>query len=249
MPSSEDAVPCFSVVHSQTVTLDDNSMKNRPTLNTEFHCHTIFSKDSLTRPERLVAAARRKGIDRLIVTDHNTIAGALACQAIDPQRVIIGEEIMTTQGELLASFVQEEIPAGLSPQETIARLRAQGAFISVSHPFDKFRNGHWALPDLLEILPLVDAIETFNARCMWPGFNSQARRFARQHSIPGTVGSDAHAPFEVGRATLVLPDFHDGESLRQAIQQAESGPLTLSMPWVHLTSRYAVWYKARQRRQ
>ncbi|HEB64834.1 MAG TPA: PHP domain-containing protein [Chloroflexi bacterium] len=214
-------------------------------MRTEFHCHTIYSKDSLNRPEALVEAARRKGIDRLIVTDHNTIAGALVCKALDPQRVVVGEEIMTTKGEILAAYVEEEIPPGLSPQETIARLRAQGAFISVSHPFDRMRNGHWALPDLLEILPLVDAIETFNARCMWPGFNAQAQRLARQHGIPGTVGSDAHALFELGRATLLLPPFQDGESLRAALREAIPGKLTLSMPWVHFTSRYAVWRKSR----
>jgi len=212
-------------------------------LRTEFHCHTRYSKDSLSSPQALLAAARRRGIERLIITDHNTIAGALACQALDPQRVIVGEEVMTTRGELLAAFVTQEIPAGLPPREAIARLRAQGAFISVSHPFDRLRSGHWRLPDLLDILPLVDAIETFNARCMWPGFNTQAQQFARRHQVPGTVGSDAHAPFEVGRATLLLPAFHDGPSLKAALRRAASGRLTLSMPWVHLVSRYAVWRK------
>ena len=109
----------------------------------EFHCHTIFSKDSLTRPRDLVETCRRKGIDRVIVTDHNSIAGAQAAQVLDPELVIVGEEIMTTRGEILAAFVQDEIPAGLSPQETIHRLKEQGAFISVSHPFDKLRSGGW----------------------------------------------------------------------------------------------------------
>src|SRR5512133_3896954 len=169
-------------------------------LFTEFHCHTNASRDSLTRPEDLIAAARQKGIDRLIITDHNTIAGARAAQLLDPELVIFGEEIMTTRGEILASFVSEEIPAGLTPQETIHRLRDQGAFISVSHPFDKLRSGAWDETDLLEILPLVDAIEVYNSRCMFPSFNREAREFARRHNIPGTVGSDAHAAFEVGRS-------------------------------------------------
>ena len=86
----------------------------------EFHCHTIFSKDSLTRPAALVEACRRRGIDRVIVTDHNSIAGARAAQAIDPERVIVGEEIMTTRGEMLAAFVTEEIPAGLTPKKRSA---------------------------------------------------------------------------------------------------------------------------------
>src|SRR5512139_2701026 len=106
-------------------------------LSVEFHCHTVFSKDSLTPPQTLVEICRRKAIDRVVVTDHNTIEGARAAQALDMELVIVGEEIMTTQGEILAAYVTEEIPAFLSPLETIKRLKNQGAFISVSHPFDK----------------------------------------------------------------------------------------------------------------
>ena len=115
----------------------------------EFHCHTIYSKDSLTPPQRLAEACRRKGIDRVVITDHNTIAGAKIAQAADPERVIVGEEIMTTRGEILAAFVTTEIPALLTPGETIERLREQGAFISVSHPFDAWRKGGWEEEDLL----------------------------------------------------------------------------------------------------
>ena len=204
----------------------------------EFHCHTNASKDSLTRPQDLVAAARQKGIHRLIITDHNTIAGARSAQALDPELVIVGEEIMTTRGEILASFVTEEIPAGLSPLETIQRLRDQGAFISVSHPFDRFRSGGWDEPDLLDILPLVDAIEVFNSRCMLPRFNREARRFAQRHNVPGTVGSDAHAAFEVGRSLMRLEPFEGPDGMRSVIRMGE--PLMKwSPPWFHFTSRYA----------
>jgi predicted metal-dependent phosphoesterase TrpH len=213
----------------------------------EFHCHTNASKDSLTSPADLIAAARRKGIDRLIITDHNTIAGALVAQSLDPELVIVGEEIMTTCGEILASFVMEEVPAGLTPQETIRRLKDQGAFISVSHPFDRLRSGAWKEPDLLEILPLVDAIEVFNSRCMFPGFNRVARRFAERHNIPGTVGSDAHAAFEVGRSLLRLEPFNGPDEMRKVIRVGQ--PLTKwSPPWFHFTSRYAVAMKKLQTR-
>src|SRR5512147_408958 len=152
-------------------------------LRVEFHCHTHVSKDSLMQPRVLVETCRRKGIDRVVVTDHNTITGARAAQVLDPERVIVGEEIMTTRGEILAAFVSEEIPRGLTPQETIQRLRDQGAFISVSHPFDSLRSGGWHEPHLLEILPYVDAIEVYNSRCMLPRFNRAARRFAETHHV------------------------------------------------------------------
>lgn len=219
-------------------------MKQYPNhLRTEFHCHTIFSKDSLTKPLRLVETCKRKGIDRVVVTDHNSIEGALRCKEIDPERVIIGEEIMTTQGELLVAFISEEIPAGLPPMEVITRLREQGAFVSVSHPFDTHRSGHWDENDLLKILPHVDAIETFNSRCMLPRFNFRAQEFAIEHGVLGTFGSDAHAAFELGRGNLLLPPYDDAVSLKDALMKAVVPKIILGTPFVHLTSRWAVWWK------
>ena len=208
----------------------------------EFHCHTIYSKDSLTRPEDLIRACRRKGIDRVVVTDHNTVEGARAAQALAPGLVIVGEEIATTRGELLAAYVSEKVPRGLSPREAIRRLKDQGAFISVSHPFDRWRIGHWQLPDLLEILPDVDAIEIYNSRCWLPRFNREARLFAEEHDLAGTVGSDAHTAFELGRSSMLLEPFEGPDQLRQVIRQGVPR-MRWSLPWVHLTSRYAVVYK------
>ena len=208
----------------------------------EFHSHTLASKDSLLRPADLVSAARRKGIDRVVVTDHNSIAGALEAQRIDPERIIVGEEIMTTRGEILAAYVTEEVPAGLSPQETIRRLRGQNAFISVSHPFDRLRKGGWDLADLQEILPLVDAIEVFNSRCMLPRFNAEAGEFAHRNGVPGTVGSDAHATFELGRSLLLVEPFEGPDELRAVIQRGIPN-VRWSPPWFHLVSRYATVYK------
>lgn len=208
----------------------------------EFHCHTRCSKDSLTSPAGLVKACRRKGIDRVIVTDHNSIAGARVAQALAPELVIVGEEILTTRGELLAAFVTEEIPAGLSPQEALLRLKEQGAFISVSHPFDIYRNGHWDEADLMEILPDVDAIEVFNSRCWSPEFNRQAREFAERHKVPGTVGSDAHAALELGRSLLLLEQFQDPGELRAVIRQGIP-KVRWSPPWFHLISRFAILLK------
>jgi predicted metal-dependent phosphoesterase TrpH len=209
-------------------------------LKVEFHCHTIFSKDSLIQPQMLVDAARRKGIDRLIVTDHNSIDGALEAKRLDPELVIVGEEIMTTRGELLVAFVSEEVPFGLEPLEAIRRLKAQGAFISVSHPFDARRG--WKLADLLEIIPLVDAIETFNARCMDGRYNLWAQEFARQRNLAGTVGSDAHSTMELGRATLTVESFADADGLRRVVRSGVE-EVRLSSPFIHFTSRYAVTVK------
>ena len=209
----------------------------KSSLRVDFHCHSRYSIDSLNKIPDLLKTAHKRCVDRLVITDHNTIRGALEAQALDPELVIVGEEIMTTKGELLASFVTDEVPAGLEPMEAIDRLRKQGAFISVSHPYDLHRSG-WQLTDLMFILLLVDAIEVFNSRCVNPATNDKAIRLAQEQRIAGTVGSDSHSLMEVGRSTLEVPWFETADELRAVIRQGV--PHTrLSSPLIHLTSRWA----------
>ncbi len=152
---------------------------------------------------------------------------------------------MTQQGELLAFFVQELVPAGLPASEAIARLHSQGAFISVSHPFDTTRSGHWQPDDLLAITPTIDAIEIYNSRCLSPKSNILAASFSYQHNLLGTVGSDSHSLREVGTSTLTLPNFHDAATLKSALMLAEPH-VRPSGPWVHFYSSYARWLKQKQ---
>ena len=186
----------------------------------ELHCHTAASPDSFVKVKDLIKIARKRGLDRLVITDHNTIAGALYAKTLDPELIIVGEEILTTRGELLAFFVKEEIPKGLKPLEAIKHLRDQNAFISVSHPFDRLRHG-WELVDLIEITPLVDAIEIFNARSFISTINEEAKEYARANNLKGTIGSDAHTLVEVGRATQLVPPFTDSESMKQSFLEPE----------------------------
>jgi hypothetical protein len=174
---------------------------------------------------------------------ESEIAGALEAAALDPGRVIVGEEIMTREGELLAYFVHEEVPPGLAPAEAIERLRSQGAFISVSHPFDRLRSGSWEETGLRRILPLVDGVEVFNARTWSAGPDRRAAALAEEVGLLGTVGSDAHAYAEVGRAVLRTRAFDDSQGLRRALREAQIHARR-SSPLVHLLSRYAAWRKA-----
>lgn len=190
------------------------------------------------RPEKLLQAARERGLDRLAITDHNSIDGALEAHALDPERIIVGEEVWTTKGELLGYYLNELVPAHLEPLEAIERLRAQGAVISVSHPLDPMRGGAWDEEDLREVLPHVDAIEVFNARSMTRAANNRALKLAQAMQLPGTAGSDSHAYLEVGRTRLRLPAFHDAESMRDALERAEVLG-QLSSPLVHFLSRWA----------
>jgi predicted metal-dependent phosphoesterase TrpH len=78
----------------------------------------------------------------------------------------------------------------------------------------------------------------YNSRCMFPRFNQQAREFAEKYNIAGTVGSDAHAAFEVGRSLMLLDLFTSPDEMRKVIRRGIP-KVKLSPPWFHLTSRYA----------
>lgn len=210
-------------------------------MKVDFHCHTFYSRDSLNRIGPLIVAAQKAGLDRLVITDHNTIQGGLEAKQAAPELIIVGEEIKTTAGELLAAFVSQALPQGLDPLQAIEELKKQGAFISISHPFDPYRSG-WSLSQLEELIPYVDAIEIMNARALDKKFNTRAMEFARAHGLAGTAGSDAHLGVEVGKFALELPDFVDADSLRRSIK--EGTPVGgLSPAWVHLGSTWAKWTK------
>lgn len=213
-------------------------MEQASHIRVELHTHTCYSKDSLVQPQDLIRRCEERGIDRVAVTDHNQIEGALAAKALAPERVLVGEEVQTTEGELIGYFLSEKVPAGLEPMAAIERLKAQGAVISVAHPFDTLRSADWQPGTLTAIAPHLDAVEVFNARCLRPSFNGEADAFARALDLPGTVGSDAHSLWELGRATLILPDFNSPEEFRAALHEARA-EVKLSPFWVHLISRWA----------
>ena len=53
-------------------------------IRVDFHCHTRYSKDSLNNIPYILNMCRRRGVDRVVITDHNTIHGALIAQQLDP---------------------------------------------------------------------------------------------------------------------------------------------------------------------
>ena len=208
----------------------------------ELHSHSSASYDSRLKPADIARACREKGITKLALTDHHSIRGALELRALAPELVIVGEEIMTTQGELLAYFVEEEVPRGLTPHAAIARLKDQGAVISVPHPFDRWRGGAWREADLIAILPLIDAIEVFNARCVFKADNARALAFAQQHGKLCAVGSDAHYRLELGHAVVKMQHAPNTPAeLLSGLAQAEF-LCRLSTPFVHAFNMLA-WTK------
>src|SRR2546425_988230 len=201
------------------------------------HNHTHYSPDSILSPRRFVHECRRRGINCPAVTDHNTIRGALAVRELADFQVIIGEEIRSADGEIIGLFLEEDIPRGLPVGETIERVKAQGGLVGIPHPFDHLR---LALREatMTNVIDQIDFIETLNARVVFPSHNEKARAFALEHAKPMSAGSDAHSPWEVGRAYGEMRRFCDTEDFLPALRHARLAG-RLSTPLVHLISRYA----------
>ncbi len=206
-------------------------------MKVDLHVHTCYSKDSFTSLEAVIEACRKQGIDKVAITDHNTIAGALALLEMAPDLVIVGEEIRTNVGEIIAYFLEEEVPKGLPLQESIARVREQGGVVGVPHPLDRLRREALGRANLLTIIEQVDLLEVFNARTVFPSDNRRALDLARERGLLASTGSDAHTACEIGRAYVEMPAFNDKEEFLRSLAQGQIvGHLT--SPLIHLASTW-----------
>jgi predicted metal-dependent phosphoesterase TrpH len=192
----------------------------------DLHCHTSASFDSLSDPVKVARAAAARGLTHLIVTDHDRIDGALRARdaAPDGLTVIVGEEVRTADGDLIAAFLQSPVAPGASAADTVAAVRDQGGLVGIPHPFDRFRGSLLNDARMASLAPLVDWVETHNARMLGNG-NERATEFAVEHLLPGVAVSDAHAIVEVGVAYSVLTgDPSTPAGLLAALQEIELVP-------------------------
>ncbi len=204
----------------------------------DLHVHTSYSADGTMSPEEVVEAALLKGVGGLAITDHNTIAGALEVQKVAPFPVIVGQEISTCEGELLALFLQQEVPRDRSATETLKLIKEQGGLAGVPHPFDRLRGGSLDRSVLQEIADALDFVEVLNSRVTFAGDNRRAREFARQRGLAATAGSDAHSKREIGQAYVEMDTLGGQgpflEQLRQGRVMGSRSPF-----WVHFLSIHA----------
>ena len=162
----------------------------------ETHCHTKYSKDSMLPFSLLYLKCRLCHIDWIAITEHNNIQGAVEFKKYcekkkDKLHVIIGEEIMTFDGEVIGLFLKEEIPAGLSCDETITRIQKQDGIVYVPHPYDEKRA------------------------------KTVLKEERIKNSLDFVIGSDAHTVWEIGRNYMMVNCIPDSpEAFKQAIKCA-----------------------------
>lgn len=203
----------------------------------DLHVHTRASHDCLSEYADVIDAARTRGLDRIAVTDHNEIEGALRMRELASDLVIVGEEVKTAEGvDVTGLFISEPIPKGTQALETARRIRDQGGYVYIPHPF---AGGKGVGEEVLERLaPWIDIVEIFNARIHRPALNERARRWALERGLPGGAGSDAHTLREIGRGVIEVPPFEGQEGFLAALRAGRVEGRTSSR-LVHLASTWA----------
>jgi predicted metal-dependent phosphoesterase TrpH len=202
------------------------------------HCHTRTSFDCLSHPESVLQTARARGIGRLVITDHNQIDGARRLHALDPNRVLVGEEVKTRERvDIIGILLTELIPGGTPARETCQRIREQGGIVYMPHPFDTHRAGGGKLLD--ELAEWIDVVEVHNARSS-RARNRQAEQWARSRGLAMGAGSDAHTLREIGRGHMEVPPFRpERESMLAALREGRVAGRIVSSRFCHLWSTYA----------
>jgi len=113
------------------------------------HVHTDYSgfnmlgilrfPESVIEPSVQVDSARKRGVDVLCITDHNEVAGGIIAQKyakqFDDIDVVVGDEVMTDQGEVIGLWLTEKVPKMISPEESVDIIHEQGGLAIAPHPF------------------------------------------------------------------------------------------------------------------
>lgn len=203
-------------------------------MKVDLHLHTDYSVDGWASPDEMVCRAIARGFDKIAITDHETIDGALVARRRYPDRIIVGEEINCRCGtHLIGLFLLEHVPSGLSIEETADRIRQQGALVYAPHPFAYIRR---STERARRTVAASDVVEVFNSRAFLPPWNNRAAALAHGRALPVAASSDAHFSWEVGRAYTELPDFETADEFRKSLLLAQPVGRQTGSPWLHVAS-------------
>jgi predicted metal-dependent phosphoesterase TrpH len=178
----------------------------------DLHMHSTFSDGYQTVGDILSHVERATDLDVIAITDHDCIDGALLARDIVTReqrriQVIVGAEISTADGHLLALSIEEIIPAGLSMDETIRAIHAQGGLAAAAHPLSR-----WCSSESIETLGsldflqnLPDGLEVYNASFAGIGSNNRVRMLnAMRFRRAELGGSDAHTLKAIGSGYITF---------------------------------------------
>jgi predicted metal-dependent phosphoesterase TrpH len=185
----------------------------------DLHTHSIISYDGAITEKQYQKLLESKSLDYIAVTDHNETRFARILQKKLGDKIIVGEEISTKEGDLIGLFLQQTIAPGQSVRDTVAAIHSQGGFVYIPHPFETMRKG--LQQSVLEkISKDIDIVEVFNGRARFRGKAREALAFAETKKLAQASSSDAHCSSGVGSSYSIIAGIPTRDTLKKLLTTA-----------------------------
>jgi len=207
--------------------------------------HTHYSEDATTTLKEVVHYAKKRGLDGVAVTDHDTTLGACRLAKQKHLLVIPSVEVSSLHGHVLALNVTKPITPKLSIPETAEKIRQLGGIAVIAHPAVVLKTG---LGYKISSASNIEAVEVINATA-FPFFLSTylSRRLALRLGLPQTAGSDAHHPHEIGNAYTIVNADSNPDDIIEAVRKGKTVPFGKPISWAWRLQRGASNVKTKLR--
>ena len=184
----------------------------------DLHSHSIISQDGGVTEKQYIHLLDNATINYIAITDHNETKFAKELAKKLGDKIIIGEEIASKDGEIIGLYLQKTIPQGLTAKQTLQQIRVQGGLVYIPHPFETFRHG-LKINTLEQIKNEIDIIEVFNARAKWRGNSNLALDFTQRYKIATAASSDAHGQKGVGTSFSIVNEAPSPKTLPDLLKK------------------------------
>jgi predicted metal-dependent phosphoesterase TrpH len=206
-----------------------------PHLRIDLHLHTNYSRDANTTLEEAIHYAKKKQLDGIAVTDHDTVEGARRLAKEQSILVIPGIEVSSRHGHILGLNITEPIPPRLSIVETVERIRLLGGLAVIAHPSVVIKTG---LGTRIDSASGIDAVEVINASALPFSLSTYlSHRLALRLRLPETGGSDSHYPDEIGSAYTIIDADPNRDDVIEAISKGRTEPVGKPISWMNRLGR------------
>ncbi|OLB92975.1 MAG: hypothetical protein AUI15_19545 [Actinobacteria bacterium 13_2_20CM_2_66_6] len=187
-------------------------------LRVDLHLHSHYSHDGRSSLPELIERAHECRLDRIALTDHNSVEGALNLVRLAPELAIAGEEAKTLEGEVIGLFITSRVPPFLAPEEAMDLIHGMGGLTYIPHPLDRHR-ANFRPARLVELAPRIDIIESYNPWCD-ASANRAAAQLAEDLGKAQATGSDSHSADELGKSWMEMDDYTSTEDFLEKLRYA-----------------------------
>ncbi len=187
----------------------------------DLHTHSVASNDGSIRPEQYQAILESGALDYVAITDHNRIDMAVQLQAELGDKIIIGEEISTTEGDIIGLYLKEPIEPHLTPIEAIEAIKRQGGLVYIPHPFETVRKG-MSEKTLDQLATQIDIIEVHNGRAFAQNRSQKAIVWAAVHHTIRAASSDAHGAQGLTKTYTIVAEPPTRQNLLDLLSRGQA---------------------------